>query len=265
MNTKDFFNGKVIVITGASSGIGRATALKLSQLGSKIALASRNEDKLNSLRDEIRSKGGEATVIKTDVSSLDDTQNVVKETVSKWGRVDILITCAGKYVQDYSGEIDLQAYQQSLALNFFGTLNAVKSILPEMKRQGRGHILIINSLDSRKGIIGDGPYVSAKSAMDGFGDVLRQEMKPFNINVTSVYPGRVDTPMIENIEVPRISAKIPPEKVVKAIIKGIKRNRATVTVPSSLSFIAILNDLMPRLADWLYKAFKLEGKVTGDR
>jgi short-subunit dehydrogenase len=261
MDNKSFFRDKVILITGASSGIGRAAALALSQFDSKIVLASRNLDKLNNVKDEIRSKGGEALVIKADVSSYDDTLRIARETILKWGRIDILIACAGKYVQDNTCEIDIQSYQDSMANNFFGTLNVIKSLLPGMKQQGSGHIIIINSLDAKKGIVGDGPYVSAKAAMDGFGDVLRQEMKPFSINVTSVYPGRVDTPMIENIEVPGISRKIAPEKVVKAIIKGIKRNKATVTVPSSLSIVGVLNNIMPRFTDRAYKVFKLEGKL----
>ena len=260
MDNRTLFRDRVILITGASSGIGKAAALALSQFDPKIVLVSRREDELNNVKDEIRSKGGEALVIKADVSSSDDMQKAARAAILKWGRVDILIACAGKYVQDITHELDIQAYQDSIVLNFFGTLNVIKSILPEMKRQGGGHIVIINSLDAKKGIVGDGPYVSAKAALDGFGDVLRQEMKPFNINVTSVYPGRVDTPMIENIDVPGISRKILPEKVVKAIVKGIKRNRATVTVPSSLSFVGILNHLMPRFTDWTYRVFKLEGK-----
>jgi short-subunit dehydrogenase len=260
MNNNNFFKDKVIVITGSSSGIGRAAALALSRFDSKIVLISRNEEKLNHVKNEIQSRGGEALVIKADISSFDDTQKIVRDAVLKWGRVDILIACAGKYVQDTTRELDIKSFQDSMSLNFFGTLNVIKSLLPVMKPQGSGHIVIINSLDAKKGIIGDAPYVSAKAALDGFGDVLRQEMKPFNINVTSVYPGRVDTPMIESIEVPGISRKIPPEKVVNAIIKGIKRNRAIITVPSSLSIIGILNNIMPRFTDWAYKVLKLEGK-----
>jgi short-subunit dehydrogenase len=260
MDNKSFFKDKVILITGASSGIGRATALALSQFDSKIVLVSRQEERLNLVKDEIQVRGGEALVIKADVSSFEDTQKIVRDTVLKWARVDILIACAGKYFQDNTSELDIQSYQDSMALNFFGTLNVIKSLLPEMKRQSGGHIVIINSLDAKKGIVGDAPYVSAKAALDGFGDVLRQEMKPLKIRVTSVYPGRVNTPMIENIEVPGISRKIPPEKVVNAIIKGIKRNRATVTVPSAFSLVGILNNLMPHFMDWSYKVLKLEGK-----
>jgi short-subunit dehydrogenase len=129
-----------------------------------------------------------------------------------------------------------------------------------MKRQRSGHIVIINSLDAKKGIVGDGPYVSAKAALDGFGDVLRQEMKPFNIKVTSIFPGRVNTPMIESIKVPSITRKISPERVVKAILKAIKINKATVIVPSAFSFVSILNNLMPHFSDWAYRVLKIQGQ-----
>lgn len=260
MKKVDFFKEKVIIITGSSSGIGRATSLALAQYGSKVVLASRTIDKLISLKEQITSKGGQALVIKTDICSPVDINKMIKETILKWGRIDILIACAGQYVQDITNELDINKYQQSMTLNFFGTLNSIKNTLPEMKRQRSGHIVIINSLDAKKGIVGDGPYVSAKAALDGFGDVLRQEMKPFNIKVTSIFPGRVNTPMIESIKVPSISRKIPPEKVAKAILKAIKGNKATVIVPSTFSMISILNYLIPHFSDWAYRVLKIQGQ-----
>src|SRR4030066_389321 len=102
MTSKNFFKGKVIIVCGASGGIGRATALILSQLNSKVVLASRNETKLNTIKDEIQSKGGKALLIKTDICSPEDTCRLVNGTIIKWEKIDILITCAGKYVQDLS-------------------------------------------------------------------------------------------------------------------------------------------------------------------
>jgi short-subunit dehydrogenase len=102
--------------------------------------------------------------------------------------------------------------------------------------------------------------VAAKAALDGFGDVLWQEMKPYKIHVTSVYPGRVDTPMIEHIRATRISAKIPPGKVVKAMIKGIKRKKAIVVVPKIFFPIGALNNLVPRFLDHTYRILRLEGE-----
>ncbi|MFO7619959.1 MAG: SDR family NAD(P)-dependent oxidoreductase, partial [Bacteroidales bacterium] len=135
---------------------------------------------------------------------------------------------------------------------------------PEMKRRGKGHIVIVNSLDARKGIIGDSPYVAAKSALDGFGDVLRQELKRDGIRITSIYPARVDTPMIENIKVPWISPKVSPFRVSKAIVKGIKRNRAVVIVPASNFILGPLNNLFPRLLDWLYLKLRIEGLIQNN-
>ena len=260
MNNRLFFNGKVIIITGASGGIGQAAAIFLSELGAKVVIASRNEEKLLLLSDDIRSKGGQAMAIRTDISSYEDTERLVAETVLKWGRIDILIANAGIYVSDISNEIDIQSYQKVMSVNFFGTLNTIKSVLPEMKRKGSGHIVIVNSLDSKKGIAGDGPYVSTKSALDGFGDVLRQENRTNGINITSIYPGRVNTPMIKNLKVPWISPKIPSEKVVKALVKGIKRNKAHVIVPSAFFFLGSLNNLSPRFLDWMYRTFRIEGE-----
>jgi NADP-dependent 3-hydroxy acid dehydrogenase YdfG len=260
MNDYRFFQDKVIIITGASSGIGRATALKLSQLNAKMVLASRNIENLDLLKEEIQSTGGNALVIRTDVSSFEETQRMAEATISTWGKIDILIANAGQYFQDATNEIDIHAFKQSMTINFFGTLNAIKSVLPEMQRAGKGHIIIINSLDAKKGIIGDGPYVAAKSALDGFGDVLRQELKEKGIQVTSIFPGRVDTPMIKNIQVPWISPKISPAKVVSAIIKGIKRNKSMVVVPSIYFPLGSLNNILPRFVDWSYRILKINGK-----
>ena len=119
--------------------------------------------------------------------------------------------------------------------------------------------MFINSLDSKKGIVGDAPYVAAKSALDGFGDVLRQELRDLHIKVSSVYPGRVDTPMIDNIKVPWISPKISTEKVVSAIINGIEKEKPIIIVPKISYLIGALNNLSPKLMDLFYKKFRLEG------
>ena len=260
MNDKIYFQDKVVIITGASSGIGRVAALSFARLNARVVLAARNAERLEAVKEEIRLQGGQALVIKTDVSSIADTQKLARETILKWEKIDIVIANAGEYIQDFSREIDIQLFEQSMALNFFGVLNVIKSVLPEMRRNGKGHIVIVNSLDAKKGIINDGPYVAAKSALAGFGDVLRQELKAEGINVTSIYPARVDTPMLKNIKVPRISPKMPPDRIVKAMIKGIKRNKAAVIVPAAYFLLGPLNSMFPRLADRAYRFLKIEGE-----
>jgi NAD(P)-dependent dehydrogenase (short-subunit alcohol dehydrogenase family) len=264
MADKAYFRDKVVVITGASSGIGRAAALAFARRGARVVLAARNEEKLKLLRDEILGLGGQALAIQADIRSFSATQNLARETILQWGTIDMLIANAGEYVQDSSNEIDLQAYERSLASNFLGTLHAVKSVLPEMHRRGRGHIVIMNSLDARKGIVGDGPYVAAKAALDGLGDVLRQELKPLGIHLTSIYPGRVDTPMLRDLKVPWISPKMSPDKVVRAMIRGIKKKKAAVSVPASFSLVGPLNDMFPRLMDRVYRVLKIEGTTESE-
>jgi short-subunit dehydrogenase len=114
-------------------------------------------------------------------------------------------------------------------------------------------------LDSKKGIVGDGPYVSAKSALDGFGDVLRQEVKKMGIKVLTVYPARVDTPMIQDLKVPRVSPKISAEKVADKMIRAIYKDKAILVVPRSNALLGALNSLFPKLMDWVYKKFRIEG------
>jgi len=260
MNNKAFFKDKVVIITGASGGIGWAAALVFAQCKAKVVLAARNEEKLEALKEEILGQGGQVLAIKTDICSFSETQSMVRETILKWGTIDLLIANAGQYVQDTPGEIDLQAYERSMAVNFMGTLHAVKSVLPEMLRRGQGHIVVLNSLDAKKGIVGDGPYVAAKAALDGFGDVLRQELKAEGIKVTSIYPARVDTPMIRHIKVPWISPKMSPEKVVRAIMRGVKRGKAVVVVPRAFFLLAPLNDMFPRSMDRAFRVLRIAGK-----
>lgn len=259
MSAKGVFQDQVVIITGASSGIGRASARLFADLHARVVLASRNMEKLTSLRDEIQAHAGLALAIEADVSNFEDTQRIARETISTWGRIDILIACAGKYVRDSSHQIDIQLVEESMSVNFYGALNIIKSVLPEMKNRGKGHIVIVNSLDAKKGIVGDAPYVAAKAALDGFGDVLRQEQRDSHIRVTTIYPGRVDTPMIQDIKVPWSTPKIPPAKVAKAIVNGIRRNRAFVFIPSVYRPLAGFNTLAPRFFDWSYKIMGIEG------
>ena len=260
MKNSKFFKDKVIIITGASSGIGRKAAYVLAGFGAKVVLAARSENKLNEAVQEITRSGGRAMAVKTDVSNYEDAANLIKQTIDKWNQIDILIANAGQYIQGRIKDIEIDVFKQSMAVNFYGAVYLVKNALPAMLARGSGQIVIINSLGAKKGLYGDGAYASAKSALDGFGEVLRQELKSSGVGVTSVYPGRVDTPMIEHLKVPWISAKISIDKAVRAVIRGIKQKKPMVIVPLSLYMIGALNNIFPRLLDWLYMKFGIEGR-----
>ncbi|MGD9899760.1 MAG: SDR family NAD(P)-dependent oxidoreductase [Calditrichaceae bacterium] len=254
------FEKKVIIITGASSGIGRSLALKFAKLKARVVLASRNAAELNRLETSIREGGAEAFAIPADISKKQDMENLIKETLNRWEQIDIFIANAGQYIQGNIADIGIDQFEKSMAVNFYGAVFGIKEALPHMLERGAGHIAVINSLDARKGIRGDGPYVAAKSALAGFCDVLRQELHGSGVSVTTVFPGRVDTPMIENLSVPFISPKISPGKVADAVIKGIRKNKGDVIVPSLYRPMVILNTAFPGLMDILYRKFRIEGR-----
>ena len=255
--------GKVVIVTGASSGIGRSTASSLAQRGASVALSSRNARLLSEFEEELKSKGLIAQAFPTDVTDRAQIDLLVQKTLSSWGRIDILVSNAGQYIRAPIQDLTVQDLERSMAVNFYGHVNAVLAVLPCMRRQNSGHILLVSSMDAKKAVPTDAPYVSAKFALSGFGDVLRQELRPAGIDVTTIYPGRVDTPFIENLCVPWISPKIPADQVARAILRAIERRPAEVIVPFQANLLYLLSFVSPRLADRAVEMFQLQGWGNG--
>jgi NADP-dependent 3-hydroxy acid dehydrogenase YdfG len=251
--------GKIAIVTGASSGIGRATALALASAGAHVALAARGAGALYELADGIRALGREALVVPTDVTQQSEVQRLIDETLTRWGRVDILVANAGEYVRASVEDLSIAHIERSLAVNFYGASYAVLGVLPIMRQQQGGHIVLVSSMDARLCLPLDAPYIAAKCALSGLGDVLRQELFASGIDVTTVFPGRVDTPLIETLEVPAVSAKIPAEAVAQAILRAIRRRQAEVMVPAQAKTLYYIKVLFPRLGDWLIRQLRLQG------
>ncbi len=250
---------KVAIVTGGSSGIGRATALALAEEGVHVSLAARTESVLCEVADDIRSLGCEALAVPTDVTCREQVDGLVAETMARWGRVDILVANAGVYVRSPIRELTVADVRRSMAVNFYGVLHTVLAAQPHMLERGSGHIVLVSSLDGKIGLPQDAPYVAAKFALAGYGDVLRQELRQAGVQVTSVFPGRVDTPMIETLEVPLISSKIPPEAVAKAIVSVLRWPRPEVIIPFRGRLLHWVNVLSPRFGDWFVRRFHIEG------
>ena len=253
------FQDKVAIVTGASSGIGRATALALAEQGAWVALASRNEEALSALAEELKRQSRQVIVIPTDVTQRDQVEALVREVIAQWGRVDILISNAGEYIRAPITDLDPADLQRSLDVNFFGGVYCVKAVLPHMLAQKSGQIVFVTSMDGKIGLPPDAPYVSAKFALTGFCEVLRQEVRDSGISVTNVLPGRVDTVMIEDLKFAWISPKISPESVATAILTGIRKRKPIVIVPPQAKLLYYINVFAPTLSDWLSRLFRLEG------
>lgn len=257
--TTNPFEKKVAIVTGASLGIGRATALALAEQGACVALASRNGEALSALAEELKRQGRQVLVIPTDVTQREEVEALVREVVAQWGRVDILISNAGEYIRAPITDLDPATIQRSLDVNFFGGVYCVKAVLPHMLARKSGHIVFVTSMDGKIGLPPDAPYVSAKFALTGFCEVLRQEVRGSGISVTNVLPGRVDTPMIEDLKFSWISPKISPESVATSILNGIRKRKPIVIVPPQAKLLYYINVFAPALSDKLARLFHLEG------
>lgn len=258
MNDPSFSN-KVAIVTGASSGVGREIALALAGKGAKLVLAARSAPALEDLAKAIHSGGASALVVPTDVTHKEQVNHLIEETMRCFGRVDLLISNAGQYIRSPIAQITPGLIEQSMSVNFYGALYAILAVLPVMQKQRAGHIVLVLTMDVKTPIVQDAPYVAAKSALSGFGEVLRQELYGSGIHVTEVYPGRIDTPMISDLRFSSVSPKMDPGSVARTIISGIEKRKQRIILPFQANLLILINSLSPSLADKLARDFHLQG------
>lgn len=191
---------KVVIITGASSGIGEATALKLSEKGAKVVLTARREERLNELKEKIVHNDGTALVVTGDVTKKEDFENLVKMTLKEFGTIDALINNAGLMPLSYIKKLKTDEWEKMVDVNFKGVLNGVAAVLPTMIENKSGHIINISSSAAHNYFPGGAVYCATKAAVKMFSEGLRQELAPkYGINVTSIEPGAVSTELMDTI------------------------------------------------------------------
>ncbi|WP_149303134.1 SDR family oxidoreductase [Pareuzebyella sediminis] len=191
---------KVILITGASSGIGKAAAKKLAFKGAVTVLMARSEEKLKNLKEEIESEGGTALAIPCDVTKKKDFDNAVSKVVEAFGTIDVLINNAGLMPLSFIEKLKTDEWEQMVDVNLKGVLHGVAAVLPQMKTKKRGHIINISSMAAHRYFPGGAVYCATKAAVKMFSEGLRQELAPkYGINVTSIEPGAVATNLTDTI------------------------------------------------------------------
>ncbi|WP_282116348.1 SDR family oxidoreductase [Cellulophaga baltica] len=190
----------ILIITGASSGIGKATAHKLAENGAKVVLMARSEDELNDLKTEIEKNGGEALVVTGDVTKMEDFENVVTKTKEKFGTVNGLINNAGLMPLSFVEKLKTDEWDKMVDVNIKGVLNGVAAVLPELKANKGGNIINISSMAAHRFFPGGAIYCATKAAVKMFSEGLRQELAPkYGINITSIEPGAVATNLTSTI------------------------------------------------------------------
>ncbi|TBC49782.1 SDR family oxidoreductase [Rhizobium ruizarguesonis] len=196
-------DGKIALVTGSSSGIGAATALKLAEAGAKVGIAARRIDKLADLKKEIVSKGGEVLVIEMDVVDPAAVEAGVKKLVGAYGSIDILVNNAGLMPLSDVDQFKVDEWHRMVDVNVKGLLNTTAAVLPQMINQHSGHIFNMSSIAGRKVFKGLSVYCATKHAVAAFSDGLRMEVgQKHNIRVTCIQPGAVATELYDHITEP---------------------------------------------------------------
>ncbi len=248
---------KVVLITGASSGIGEATARIFGSQGYRVCLAARRIERLEKLAAEIDSHGGQALPVQTDVASLESIRNLVDKTLQNWGQIDILFNNAGIGRLDWLDKLDPQSgIDLQLQVNISGVIQTTRQVLPHMIERRRGHIINMSSLAGFVATPTYSIYAAGKFALRGFGDALRREVGVWGIKVTTIFPGGVQTEFKEKTGVKRKTGLSTPSAlllssadVARAVYRVVQSPRRIVVLPRIMWFSIWLNALLPGVVD----------------
>ncbi len=229
--SKKFWDGKCVVISGGSSGIGKALAERVASLGAKAGLLARREDRLAEVAASIAAGGGKADFAAADVTDGPATAQAVRRLESRLGPCEVMIASAGIYrktdVQDFSPE----ATNAVIATNVQGVTNMLAPVLPGMIDRGRGNIAAVASVAAMLGLPGGAAYCASKAAIVTMLESLRLDLYPLGVQVTTACPGFVDTPMITDAERKTVIGLLTAEKTARRICRAIERGRPETWFP----------------------------------
>ncbi len=223
--------GKVVAVTGASSGIGEATALELAARGAAVVLGARRTDRLDALAEHIRASGGRAEVLATDVTQRADLEQLVAAAVERFGRLDVLVSNAGIARTGLVADLDVDAWEAMINVNVRGVLYGIAAALPVFRRQGHGHLVTTVSTSGLKIVPTQAVYAGTKNAVRTLLEALRQESTDGVLRTTSISPGFVRTELVDYIDDPdireqlkvRMAAGISPDVVARAVAFAIEQ------------------------------------------
>lgn len=253
-------SGKVVVITGASSGIGKALTYEFSKYNTKLVIGARNIDELNAIASELSSFGVEVLPVKTDVTCEGDCKNLVEQAISKFGQIDILINNAGVSMRALFKDVDLKVIRHLMDVNFWGTVYSTKYALPYLL-ETKGSVVGVSSIAGFHGLPGRCGYSASKFAMHGFLETLRIENLKNGLHVMIAAPGFTAT----NVRFSALTADgtpqgmsprdeknmMTPEEVAKIIVKGIVKRRRNIIMGTEGKISVLAQRILPTVIDRL--------------
>jgi len=222
-NLRAALEDTVVVVTGASSGIGRATASLVARHGASVVLVSRTKEKLDELKDEIESSGGRASVRPTDLSDPDACERMIRDVLAEHGRVDILVNNAGRSIRrSIEASYDrFHDFQRTMQLNYFGAVKLILAVLPGMRERRRGHIINISSIGTQAFPPRFSAYVASKSALAAFSRCIGPEVVDDGVAITNIHMPLVRTPMIAPTGIYKNFPTSSPEEAAELVASAI--------------------------------------------
>lgn len=253
--------GTAALVTGASSGIGAATARALAEAGARVALLARRKERLEALAGEIHRRGGEAMVCPADVTDPVAIQTAVEQVLGRWGRIDLLVNNAGQGLAAPLEATTAEELRNLLEVNLVGVLTATRAVLPAMRKQGSGHIINVSSVVGRRGIPFGSAYSATKFAMVGLTECLRQELPGTGIHVSLVYPiytteTEFHEVQAQKVRMPRRGPAQSARQVANAIVRCARRPRPEVYPYFPARILAVLSAFAPGFVDWMLARFE---------
>jgi len=252
-----------IVITGASSGIGEATAVLFGKHGYRVALAARRIDRLNMIANQIQTHGGEALAVQTDVTKLEDVHHLVQTCINHYERVDILFNNAGFGRMDWLENLDpVGDIAAQINTNLLGLIQTTRAFLPYMIKHRNGHIIIMSSVAGLVATPTYSIYAASKFGVRGFSEALRREVGIYDIHVSTIYPGAVLNEFSRKAHIQRKTGVTTPawlrlsnEDVAAAVLKLIRKPRRSLVIPWQMKPVVWANVWFPGLLDKLMEKY----------
>lgn len=272
-------NGKTVVITGAASGIGRATAIALARVGARVAAADLDRAGLAQTASLIAEAGGKATTYLVDVASRDAVHAFAQEIETALGGADIVINNAGVAQVATVEELSYEDFEWVMNIDFWGMVYGTKAFLPQLRARGAGHIVNVSSIFGLFAVPTQAAYNSAKFAVRGFTEALRHEMRDTNIKVSCVHPGGIKTNIMRNarflqsvqqtVKEETASgfdrlARTTPDRAAEVILAGIRKNKGRILIGTDAKILDIIQRLMPAsYGKILFRGEARIGALTG--
>lgn len=248
-------SGTIVVITGATSGIGRETAREFAATGATVVIAGRRKDRLQELVGEIETKGGQALAVPTDVSDQSQVEELINTAIRHFGRVDVLVNNAGVAIASRFEQMALEDFRRLMDVNFWGAVYACRAVVPQMRKQRGGVILNVSSIFGKRGMPFETAYCASKFALAGFSEALRAELMSENIDVCTIFPGAVETEIFDaaanntGLELPGFVPKFPAKQMAKLIVQTARFPQAEVIAAIDAQAINLTRTVVPTLMD----------------